>query len=98
MAIEEKIIKSMKNWRFYRRLPEFLDRVRYLESKLKKEEGEYLKIVETEDYADYTDAIGIKLLKKGAEESAAAPVLRLNCLGEMTYSMEYFKDYKPQRS
>ena len=93
MSIEEDINEAIKKLTFFKNLPEFKDRAKYLEERLKEGESLLIKVDEHKltGPADYTaDFIYLEFYK--AEEKPEK-VLSLNCLGDVLYGMDLFKDY-----
>ena len=96
MTIEEDINEALKKLSLFKKLPEFIDKAKYLEGRLKK--GERLSIRRDEfKLVDPTghivDYIYLELRKKGEEPEE---ILTLTCLGDMIGAYEnFFEDYRP---
>lgn len=94
MSIEEEINEAVKKFMFNKRLPEFIDRAKYLEKKLKK--GEYLLVKEGKSehsggqrVPDIVDFIYLKLYRPREIVDA----LSLDCLGDLSWNKNLFKYY-----
>ena len=92
MPVEKEIRKATKKFELKKNIPEFIDRAKFLEERLKK--GEKLSIEVSEDElvgpASYT--VHLELHKKGEKPERVA---NLGCLGRMSYRFDLFKDYNP---
>lgn len=93
MPIEEDIRESIRKLTFLKNLPEFTDRAKHLEERLKS--GEKLLVV-LDEYqlvgpANYTaDFIYLEFYKA---EGKPEKVLSINCLGDVLYKGGLFEDY-----
>ena len=95
MPIEEDIRESIQKFTFNKNLPEFIDMAKYLEGRLKEGENLLIGVDEREliGPANYTaDFIYLELQKT---EGKPGRVATLNCLGDITYNVYIFKDYRP---
>ena len=92
MPIEENIRKALKKVSFNKNLPEFIDRAKYLEEKLKEGENLLIGLKLSGSALGAANFIYLELHNKEGEPKR---VVTLDCLGDITYSVDIFKDYRP---
>jgi len=99
MSIEKEIRKKIKKAffcprketersRFNKELPEFIDKAKFLEEKLKPGEKLPVGVEKNELFSSTPYAIYLELHKKGEKPER---VLVLNCLGGISYQFKYFQ-------
>lgn len=93
MPIEENITKAIKRFIFNKKLPKFIDMAKYLERRLK--EGENLLVGVGEHEIKYHSDVDFIYLELHNTEGKSERVVTLNCLGDITYEVDIFKDYRP---
>jgi hypothetical protein len=93
MTIEEDVEKRIKKFAFFNNLPEFIDRAKFLEGRLKK--GKSLLIgVSKRELKGSSDSLDYIYFGVYTEEKFIEAIT-LDCLGRMAYNADFFKDYKP---
>lgn len=97
MPIEEDISEASKKLTFFKNLPEFIDRAKYLERRLK--EGEKLLFgvdkFEIRDPSQETADFIYLDIKRTEGKLKRERVVTFTCLGDMIYKTDIFKDYRP---
>jgi hypothetical protein len=95
MTIAGKIGKVARRLTFYRKLPEFIDRAKYLEGRLR--EGEYLT-VEMEDLeltGRAKHSADMMVLDLHRKHGGTIRAISLDSLGTISWFSELFRDYRP---
>jgi len=98
MPIEEDIIEKIKRFAFNKKLPEFIDRAKYLEGRLKEGEGLLVRKgwLKTRGPTCWNPCIIYLELHKPEGKPKRKRVVTIHCSGEeLTYNVDLFKDYKP---
>lgn len=86
--INEAIEKNFPEIDKTKSLPEFIDRAKFLEEKLKPGEKLPVGVEKNELFSPFPYAIYLELRKKGEKPER---VLVLNCLGGISYQFKYFQ-------
>lgn len=93
MSIEQDIVKTIMKSTFNKKLPEFIDRAKFLEKRLKEGEQLFFQLTEYKAFiTDYSYYIGLDLHKRGIEPRT---VIFIGGDGKLRYEKDLFKDYKP---
>lgn len=93
MPIEEDIRKAIEKVSFNKKLLEkFIDMSKYLEGRLKEGEDLFPGLKLSGSALGAANFIYLELHNKEGEPRR---VVTLDCLGDITYSDDLFKDYRP---
>ena len=95
MPIEEDIRKALERLIFNKKLPEFIDRAKYLEERL--EEGEHLliKIGKLETFDPTLYIVYNIFLELHTTKGKPRKVITIDPLGDLKYRNDLFKGYRP---
>ncbi|TET77437.1 MAG: hypothetical protein E3J41_07110 [Candidatus Cloacimonadota bacterium] len=93
MSRKEDIKKVIK--RLDKNLLEFIDRAKYLKGRLKEGES-FLDGIDEPKLGNYIpDTARVIYLEIHRTKGRSERVATINCLGNITYSVDIFKDYRP---
>jgi len=94
MSIEEDIIGAIKRFTFNKKLPEFIDRAKYLEERLKEGENLSVRIGKHGTFGPTSYNVYTISLELHKTEGKLRRVVRIDSLGNLKYRIDLFKDYK----
>ena len=93
MPIEKDVRRAIEKFTFNKSLPEFIDRAKFLEERLK--EGEKLSVgIDKFGFSDAPKATNFVYLELQKTEGKQRVAI-LSHVGEIAYITDIFKDYKP---
>jgi len=95
MPIEEDIRKALEKFTFNKKLPEFIDRAKYLEERLKEGEHLLVKIGKLETFDPTPYIVYNIFLELHKTKGKPRKVITINRLGDLKYKNDLFKDYRP---
>lgn len=95
MSIEKDIKETLKKLTFFKNLPEFTDRAKFLEGRLKEGESLSVGVDELQLIGPARETADFIYLELHRTEGKPERAVTLDCLGGMTYIVDIFKDYRP---